>query len=134
MPFFHNSYVFLLFFGGVTLVVFNIESFDANLELYFISVFIVGQVGNLDEDYGVTSFVVKYKTFGCVLTSSSLNLTTINLKKIILFHYNCFLKYTGYVSRRERHRRRCRRLIQEARIGFSSEINRQFLATHHKDV
>ena len=38
-------------------------------------------MGNLDEDYGVTSFVVKYKTFGCVLTSSSLNLTTINFKK-----------------------------------------------------
>ena len=38
-------------------------------------------MGNLDEDYGITSFVVKYKTFGCVLTSSSLNLTTINLKK-----------------------------------------------------
>ena len=43
MPFFHNSFVFfLLGGGGVTLVVFNIESFDAILELYFISVFIVG--------------------------------------------------------------------------------------------
>jgi len=31
-----------LFLGGGALVVFNIESFDANLELYFISVFIVG--------------------------------------------------------------------------------------------
>ena len=44
MPFFHNSFVFSFsfFLGGGALVVFNIESFDANLELYFISVFIVG--------------------------------------------------------------------------------------------
>jgi len=43
MPFFFIIPLFFPFFllGG-TLVVFNIESFDANLELYFISVFIVG--------------------------------------------------------------------------------------------
>jgi len=43
MPFFFIIPLFFPFFwGGGTLVVFNIESFDANLELYFISVFIVG--------------------------------------------------------------------------------------------